>query len=471
MGFEELVQTEENEPNFIPMTKLLFDVDLYPGIQDKILEDIFDPDIRKITIRATTRMGKSFTMAMAAILYAILHDNTRVGILAPTHDKARIIMNYIADLLSRNETFDSIVMVDTEGLTKLERLRKEVSKRRITFLNGSSIEIKSIDLTSRGMAAMGFAYHLTIVEETAEIDEESYSKIYRMLVESIDAKIVEIGNPWNLGHFHEHHHSDDWEKIHISWEDCVKCGRMTQEAVDDQRRELTDIEFKILFDADFPEQLEFAIFPNSAIEHCITQIKPEIFDKYHIGIDVARGGRDLSVITVIGESNGKFYYIEHVSLNKNDIMLIVCHAREIIDKYKDAYVTVDTVGLGAGVKDRLSELKYNVSGFVAGNTPRSDRYFNLKTEVVFKVAELAKDGKLLNLPPASKFILQLRSWTYEVRSDKKLKIIDPDKSPDEGDSLILSLSNSIYHEKPIFKGNPTYKREAIIKARERWKRR
>ena len=86
-------------------------------------------------------------------------------------------------------------MISTEGLTNLERLKKEVSKKKITLKNNSSIEFKSVDLNREGFAVMGLGYDLIIVEESAEIPDEAYAKIYRMLLEHPDSMILEIGNP------------------------------------------------------------------------------------------------------------------------------------------------------------------------------------------------------------------------------------------------------------------------------------
>jgi len=139
---------------------MFFDIEIY-NYQHDILKAVFEGK-RKITIRSTTRAGKSFIIAISAILYAIFNNNVRVGIIAPSYDKTKPIMDYVATMLSSNNIFDQIVMVDTEGMSKLERLRKEVSKRRITFKNGSLIEIKSIDLQKKGFGVMGFGYDFVI---------------------------------------------------------------------------------------------------------------------------------------------------------------------------------------------------------------------------------------------------------------------------------------------------------------------
>lgn len=147
--------------NWKRLCRSLFKVEPYP-YQEQMLKASFKEGVRKITIRAATRAGKSYCLGMLAIAKATLIDNHRVGLIAPTYPKTKIIMSYIADLLAANDMFDQIVMVESTGLTKLERLRKEVSKQRITFKNGSSIEIKSVDLASKGFGVTGFAYDLCL---------------------------------------------------------------------------------------------------------------------------------------------------------------------------------------------------------------------------------------------------------------------------------------------------------------------
>ena len=408
---------------------------------------------RKTTIRATTRAGKSYCMAMVAILRATLLPNHPVGIIAPTHDKTRIIMNYVADLLAANPMFDEWAMVSTEGLTKLERLRKEVSKKRITGTNGSAIQCLSVDLDARGFGVMGWAFPTVIVDETDMIDDESYTKIFRMLLENPDACIIEIGNPFTLGHFYRHHNDENWHKIHIDAEDCVKAGRLTREAVDEQRAEMTELEATVLLDANFPEEIEYAVFPKKSIDEMVKfKPEPEKFDKIIIGIDPAAGGRDRTVITPFGVKGNEYWQLvrDCITMDERDAMKIVGRAQELVTtKYGSQKVEIatDTVN-NRGIYDRLKENGYLVREFIAGKKAYNHKRFcNYKTEVAFKCAEIGKLGLIHNVPAASRYVLQLRAWTYEVRSDKQIKIVDPEeKSPDHADSLIIALSNDIFHE-------------------------
>ena len=428
--------------------KFLFNLEI-TAYQKEILEAVLVHRYRKVTVRAATRAGKSFATAMLAILYATFRKNKKVGIMAPTYDKARIIMDYIAELLNASNLFEEIVMLDTVGLTRMERLRKEVSKKKITFRNGSSIEIKSVDLSITGLAIMGFAYDLNIIEESAEIDDASFTKIYRMLVEHPDAQLYEIGNPWFLNHFYAHHNSDDWHVIHITDEDCVKAGRITRDALNEQKAELTDIEYQVLFKADFPTELEFSIFSEAGIQSMVGDKLPNRkYERIEAGLDIARGGRDRTLLTFGGVIGTTWDYLEHVSMNTRDTMAIVGQYRETAAKYQalklPIHATIDTVN-NAGVHDRLKELEYDVSEFIAGNKARDeDRFFNLKTETAFAMAAAGKEGRIKGLPPTSRYVLELRSWIYEIRSDRKLKIVDPeDKSPDFADSLLYACSGML----------------------------
>lgn len=428
------------------LCKMLFGIKLY-SYQIAILDALFS-EHRKVTIRATTRAGKSYAIAIGAILYAMFKPGSRVGIVAPSYPKAKILMNYISDILLTNEAFLKEVEIDMAGKSRLEGLKKEVSRRRITFTNGSSIELHSVDLGKKGIGIMGRGYDCTIVEEVAEISTEAYGKIYRMLLESESAKILEIGNPWNLEVFYEHHNSDDWFKIHITAEDCIREGRVTREAVEDQRRNLTVMEARILLDAEFPLDIEDAIFYQSPhLENAIRvkKIKLSDFESIGIGADIARGGGDLTVLTVIGYLAGEYYYITHKKMDTKNIMNVVGQLCEMYSQYENCTISVDTVGLGAGVFDRLVELKddsgkpYNAKAFVAGHKSPSERFYNKKTQTVIELANIMKEGRFWNLPDKSPYILELRKWIIEVKSDRQIHVVDPEKSPNYSDSLAISI--------------------------------
>lgn len=424
--------------------KKWFNFSLYPS-QNKIIDYFFN-NSNKITIKACTRYGKSQTIALGSIMYAIFIDNKRVGIIAPTLQKTKIIMGYILKSLSSCPQMSDIVDLDLMQLTKLERLKREVSKKRITFKNGSSIEVLTADIKGKGFSVMGFGYDLTVVDEVAELPTEVYSKIYRMLVENPDAKLIEIGNPWFLNHFYEHFNDDSWSKLSIPWQTAVSEGRLTKKAIEDQRKNLTDLEFDVLFNADFPKDIEHSIFKEDIhIKQAIRKKEFKTYDKILIGIDTAQGGKDYTVITIVWQKDDEYSFYDSIKMDENNDMAIVGTVSEYLhnkkwDK-KDIIIKVD-YPIGKGVADRIKELGYKVFGFRSGfKAIDKNRFFNLKAESIFGLADIFKQGRFYNLPANSQYTLQLKKWTFKIASDRQIQTIDPeDKSPDEADSLMIALS-------------------------------
>ena len=423
-----------------------FNFKLYPS-QEQIADFFFNPKTkRKATIKATTRYGKSQVIALCCIIYAIFYPKVKIGIIAPTNDKTKIIMSYIQTALSSCSEMTNAIDLDLMDLSKLERLKREISKRKITFKNGSSIEVLSPDIKGKGFGAMGRAFDLTVIDETAEIPDEVYAKIYRMLVESPTSKLIEIGNPWHLNHFYDHHNSDDWEKYTINSDTAIKEGRMTQEAVDDQKKNLTELEFQVLFGAEFPKDIEFAIFTQDG--HINKAIKTKEFNEYDkilVGIDTAQGGKDYTVFTFVLELDGEFSFYDSVKLDLKDDMRIVGQFLEYFDlqdwNKEDLTIGVD-YPMGSGTANRLKEHGFKVFEFRSGfSAVHKKRFSNLKAESVFGLADIMKQGRFFNLPANSEYTLQLKKWIMEIRSDRLIKVIDPkDKSPDEVDSLMIALS-------------------------------
>jgi phage terminase large subunit-like protein len=136
-----------------------FGVKLFP-YQKQIVESIFS-DSRKVTIRACTRAGKSYTVALSCLLYALVKNNKKVGIIAPTQHKTKIVMGYIADFLSQSQELMDLLDMDISA-KDVRRFKKEASKQRITFKNGCSIEVLTADLLKGGQALMGRAFDLTV---------------------------------------------------------------------------------------------------------------------------------------------------------------------------------------------------------------------------------------------------------------------------------------------------------------------
>ncbi len=167
------------------------------------------------------------------------------------------------------------------------------------------------------------------------------------------------------------------------------------------------------------------------------------------GIDVARMGKDRSVVCVRhGDRIERF-----IELPRSDLMEASGRIVELICGLPHPdLVTIDAVGVGAGLFDRLAEvLRFRsidrfvkLVGFNAGESPDTDeakaRFANRKTEAATALFRRMEEGRfsMVNHPRA---IAELASYQRKVSSSGKQKIDDPPgKSPDFGDSAILAFA-------------------------------
>ena len=413
----------------------------YP-YQNKIIEAILDRNVKRTTIRATTQCGKSYTVAGSSIAFACGYPNSKVGIIAPSKDKTKIIMTYILEMLSTSDLEDAIDL-DMMGLTKMERLKREVSKQRVTFKNGSSIEIKTADVKGKGFSLMGASYDLIIIDESAELTDEVWTKIARMLLKNPNSKIVELYNPWFLNHTFEHSQDPDWNSIKIDWHTCLAEGRFTQEQIDMVMQEIRNpIDQRVLLDAEFPDTSDKSLFKYSDILFAQRDIKePKEEPEIRLGIDVARLGRDDTICYLIYRYGGLFVVKNMWKLDKQRLTKSAGDIIKIIEDNNVKVVQIDSTGIGAGLDDMLSEYanskNIDVVSIVFSEKPNDIHNANRKADIYFNLAELLTK-KCLVIPTDNTLVRQLRNMQFEVMSNGKKKIVDnQEKSPDRSDALAI----------------------------------
>ena len=109
-------------------------------------------------------------------------------------------------------------------------------------------------------------------------------------------------------------------------------------------------------------------------------------------------------------------------------------------------VFVDEGGLGAGVVDRLRELRAPVHGVqFGGKAPQSGRFANMRAEIFWELRRLFNDG-LIAIPRDEELISQLLGLRYDVTSAGQVKMESKTslrrrgiRSPDKADALALAF--------------------------------
>jgi hypothetical protein len=105
-------------------------------------------------------------------------------------------------------------------------------------------------------------------------------------------------------------------------------------------------------------------------------------------------------------------------------------------------MAIDTVGIGKGLYDSLTEKRHEVVSFVAqakANDPT--RFFNRKAELAFFTRGLLEDEKLIlpakRNPVAARLLTQMAGMRFKITTKGQKQLVDPDDSPDLVDALLI----------------------------------
>lgn len=283
-------------------------------------------------------------------------------------------------------------------------------------------------------------------------------------LEGHEAYALAISTPGDEeGRFYQIHQRkkglDDWWVRHITLEEAIVAGQISQTWADQRKRqwgEDSDV-YKRRVLGEFSSSSSSSVIPLSWIElanerwlawqdeHEISK-EPEF-----IGVDPARFGDDFTAIA-------RFRDFTCLSIDYVSQMDTVEIAKRVMDMdpLQTKPTAVDSIGIGAGVVDRMREGGYIV---LAVNTSEPTywtdvsgeiKFLNLRAYLWWLMREYLDPNmprdQLIALPPDEKLIADLASpkWTetsrglIQIESKKQLRK-RLGRSPDSADSVLLAL--------------------------------
>ena len=194
----------------------------------------------------------------------------------------------------------------------------------------------------------------------------------------------------------------------------------------------------------FPKASTINFFPAALIKECMErtlQRQSYIFAPRVIGVDVARFGDDMSVIC---KRQGLAVH-NLMKFRGLDTMDLAARVMYEINTFKPHAVFVDADGLGAGVVDRLRQLKYDVVE-VHGTLRSSNKvYRNKRTEMYGDFREWMNGGGSLPDDEDLELELELIEYGYSKKTgqlliEEKEKIKERFRSPDCTDAVAMTFA-------------------------------
>jgi hypothetical protein len=250
---------------------------------------------------------------------------------------------------------------------------------------------------------------------------------------------------------------ENWHVRAVSLEEAIQAGRVSQQWANDCKTQWGENSAPYINRVlgNFASTEENNVIPLSWVEAANERwyewekaSKPGKFAG--VGVDVARYGVDKTVIApkIIHEDLlciDKLHYS-----TKEDTMQTT--GRVVIWIQNGGRGVIDVIGIGAGVFDRLRELKYKVDGFNASeSTDLKDRsgkmgFVNKRSCAWWTMRELLDPSarEKVALPPDPILTGDLITPTWEITSTGKIKVESKDdmfkrlgRSTDAGDAVIM----------------------------------
>lgn len=291
---------------------------------------------------------------------------------------------------------------------------------------------------------------LLIADEASGIPEKVFESAAGSM-SSADACTILIGNPVrSTGLFFDTHTrlAHRWTTVHVS---AFDSPRVTPDFIDEMRERYgeTSNPYRVRVLGEFPVSDDDTIIPYELIDsarHRDIRVSPHAPRVW--GLDVARFGSDRSALVERQESTAKTLQI----YKQIDLMELVGRVHR---RYKDlahdrrpSHIFVDSIGLGAGVVDRLRELQLPVYGVnVSESAALKDRFLNLRSELWFEARDWL-NTKSVKLADDEVLCGELTVPKYKFNSGGKVQVEPKHEikkrglpSPDVADAFVLTFAH------------------------------
>ena len=414
---------------------------------------------QRVAVRSGHKVGKSTVAATLALWWAHTRPNARVLLTAPSdHQVKNILWRELRNLHTRAQ-------VPLGGSLALDH-------RTGYKLSGGREVIGLTTDESERIAGISSPNLLIIVDEAAGYPEHLFEALFGNLAGG--GRILLLGNPTQTaGTFYQAFHAQrgQWRTLHISSlespcvtgaEPCVP-GLATPEWVEwamDYWAGPDSPAYQVRVLGEFPAQAANAVIGLQLVTAAVERWeRTQPAGALRIGVDVARGGDDRTVIFPV---RGRYAYKPEVlpGAEWDDVVRIAGRVRQVAYELRQGderpKVAVDIIGVGGGVADVLKQDRgLDVVEVNVAERATAEGYAKLRDQVWFALRDWLKDGGAL--PPVPELEAELVAPTYAFDTRGRYKVMSKDeikkalgRSPDLADALALAVASDAVGAVQVF---------------------
>lgn len=431
--FDEFIQRYHSDP--VRFVKEMLGVVPDPW-QAEVMGDVSKGE-RRITIRSGHGVGKSSMLAWTALWFVLTRYPSKCVMTAP----------------SSTQLFDALFAELKGWINNLPDFLKgllDVTSDKVA-LKAAPAEVFISARTSRAetpeaLQGIHSANVLLLVDEASGVPAPVFEAASGSM-SAHNATTILTGNPTRgSGFFYDSHTrlSDQWKVYHVS---CQDSRRVAPEFIEEMKLRYGEDSnaYRVRVLGEFPRSDDDTIISLDIAEAAVNRdvsVNPGATLIW--GLDVARFGGDRSAL-VRRQAN---IVLDVKTWRDLDLMQLcgAVKAEYDIADPKPESIAIDTIGLGAGVYDRLRELGLPVLGVNVSESPSIGNYRNLRAELWYRVRDwlARRDCKL---PRNETLIAELTSTRYLFTSTGKIQVESKEDmkkrgipSPDIADALCLTFA-------------------------------
>lgn len=303
--------------------------------------------------------------------------------------------------------------------------------------------------TPEAMAGLHSTNILLVADEASGVDEAVYEAAGGSM-SSPGAITLLIGNPTRSTGFFWRAHTLERDRWHCMAVSCLDSPRVSRDYIDEMARRYGENSnaWRIRVLGQFPQAEDDTLIPAELVDSAMQRDVP-LDDKAPTiwGLDCARYGNDASCLV----KRTGYVVTEMPRRWRNTSTMELAGAVKAEFDFQTGnqpkLIVIDSIGIGAGVVDRLHEQGLPVLGINVGEqSSTKERFMRLRDELMWKTREWLATRRV-RLPRDDQLRDDLCGPKYAHTSDGKLQVESKEKmrsrglpSPDSADALMLTLA-------------------------------
>ena len=325
-------------------------------------------------------------------------------------------------------------------------------------ITSDKISVKGVDSSCHARvsrkenpeALQGFHHErlLFVIDECSGVDDVIF-EVAQGALSTAGSKILMVGNPTrNSGYFYDafHKNAHRWHKMTVS---CADAEYVSEDFIEDMAHQYGEDSaiFAVRVLGEFAETSEDSLIPRHLVESAVGRDVEAMTVAPIWGLDPARFGGDR---TALAKRQGNVLTEPIKAWQGKDLMetvgLILAEWETTPFMDRPSEICVDSIGVGAGVVDRLRELGMPARGVNVAESPAlGNRYQRLRDELWFKCREWF-EARDCQMPDHEELLQELCSLRFKILSSGKFKAEGKDemkkrglRSPDLADAFVLTF--------------------------------